>query len=339
MLLRRWVTALTLVSLTFLGVPAARAQNGADKYFPDGTNLVVQVNLNQLLGSTLLHKGIPLVVKKYGEDALNMIANFVPDENAKKMMTDLAPQLKEKVNEQAVTQFMMMGKMAVQDFVVAINAKENQDNQPQLVMILRVPAIQPQMVGQFTGMAAASGQVKVKEEKVGNHTIFEFESPQAPQPFFMCVPENGIMVMSPFKASLEGVLKQNAMGKVEPKFKELLGQRKPGYTVFAAGVAPKDKEDDVKHFIATLTLDKDVNGDINLECKDAEAAQAQAKKMNEGLENALEGIKGFAADRPELKPLTEAIGKMKAEAKGSTVTGKLTLNGDDLLKAMRDSMK
>jgi len=332
------VTALTLVSFAFLAAGPARATD-PDKYFPDGTDMVVQINLNQLLGASLLHKGIPLVVKKYGEDALNMGANFVPDDNAKKMMQDLAPELKEKVTEEAVTQFMMMGKMAVQDFVIAVNTKENENNMPQVIMILRVPAVQAGMVDQFTKMAANSGQVKIKEEKVGDTTVYEFESNQAPQPFFISVPEDGMVVMSPFKGSLESVLKKKGEGKVDPKFKELLSKRKPSYTVFAAGLAPKNKQEELTHFVGTLTIDKDVNGEMVIECKDAESAAAEAKKVNEGIENAVSGIKNFADDRAELKPLSESLQKMKAETKGNTVTTKLSLKGDDLLKAMRDSAK
>jgi len=334
MLMRRWVTALTLVSLAFLAAGPARASD-PDKYFPDGTDVVVQINLSQLMGAPLLHKSIPLVVKKYGEDALNMAANFVPDDNpAKKMMQDMAPQLKDKVTEATVTAGMMGARDKIQDFVIAVNTKEMEDNTPQLIMILRAPKIQAQMVAQMVPFAQASGQVKIKEDKVDGVTIYEFEPAQAPQAFFMAIPEEGVMLMSPFKKMVESVIKKKGQGKVDPKFKELLGQRKASYTVFAAGLAPKEKQDELKHFVATLTVDKDVNGQVIIECKDSESAEAQAKKLNDSLENALGGLKGIAGDRAELKPLGDALDKVKAEAKGSTVTAKLFLKGEDQLKAL-----
>ncbi|MFT3882239.1 MAG: hypothetical protein QM703_21635 [Gemmatales bacterium] len=61
------MTALCVALLSLQPSLALAQGPSPDKYLPEGTDMVVQVNLSQLMGSTLLQKGIPLVVKKYGE--------------------------------------------------------------------------------------------------------------------------------------------------------------------------------------------------------------------------------------------------------------------------------
>jgi len=309
----------------------------ADKYFPEGTDTVIQLNLNQLMGSKLLAKGIPLVVKKYGENVMSMMANFVPDDNVKKMMQDMAPELKNHVTEEAVAKAMEAGKEAVRDFTVAINSKEEVNGIPQLMICMGIPAVNAAMVEQFVPMMQASGQIEVKTEEVGGVTVFEMKPNTAPMSFYMAVPEDGMMVMSISKDTLTKTIKNKGKNNVDPQFKALLGQRKNTYTVFAAGLAPKNKADEFKHFVATLTVDKDVNGNVNVECADADKAKEKAKEANEHFEGAVSGIKDFAEEHPELKPLSESLKKVKAEVTGSNMKMNLSVNGDDLIKAMKEA--
>jgi hypothetical protein len=333
---RSLLTALTLVSLTLFATSQARAVD-PEKYFPDNTDTIVKVNLNQILGSKLLHKGIPLGAKKYGDAVVKMMMERAPlDEQTKQMAGQFLPTLIENMDEEKVTQFMTLGQMFVQDFVFVHSSREN-DNTPQVIMIIRSQQIQPAMMDNLGQIAQFNPQVEIKEEKVGEVTVIEINSKQAPQPFFICVPEEGIMVMSPFKNVLHNSLKKKGQGKMDPEFKKLLGQSKPSYSVFAAGLAPKNKADEFKHYVGTLTLDQDITGNLTVECKDAETAQAQVTKANESLENFVGGIKQFAERRTELKPLLEALNKAKPQASGNTVTAKLSLKGDEILKAIENA--
>jgi len=337
MLMRRWaLAALTLVSLAILSATPARAAD-PDKYFPDGTNMVVQVNLNQMLGSTLLHKGIPLASQKYGDAVLKMLVERIPDENARGMIEQIGPQFLANISEETVTGFMMMGKQNVQDFVFAVNSAKESNNTPQVIMMLRSARLEPSLMEQFAGMIQMNPQAELKEEKVGDVTVYEIKMQQQPQPFSFCIPEDGIMVMSPFKNILIEAIKKKGQGKLDPKFKELLGQRKASYTVFAAGLAPKEKQNEFKHFVGTLTLDKDVKGNLIVECKDADTAQEQVKKANDELEGMLGKLKEFANRHGELKPLADSLKAVKAEADGSTVKANLNIKGDELLKAVREA--
>lgn len=319
--------------------PASVLAQGAspDKYFPEGTDMVVQLNLSQLMGSTLLKRGIPLVVRKYGENVLNMASNFVPDDNAKKMMQDLAPQLKDKVTEEAVGQVMGMAQGAVKEFTVAINSKEEVNGVPQVVMTLGIPALKGDQVDQVIPLMQASGQVEVKSEDVGGVTVYEIKPMNAPMPFYAAVPEDGLMVMSISKEIISKTLKNKGKATIDPKFKELLSQRKNSYTLFVAGLAPKKQADDFKNFVATLTIDKDINGNVNVVCTDADKAKEKAKEANEHFESAVASVIGFADDHPELKPLSDSLKKVKAEVNGSNITMKMSVSGDEIIKAMKDA--
>lgn len=339
MLMKCSMRLLTLACAAMLLLNPARslAQGvSADKYFPEGTDTVIQLNLNQLMGSRLLAKGIPLVVKKYGENVMSMMANFVPDDNVKKMMQDMAPELKNHVTEEAVSRAMEAGKEAVRDFTVAINSKEEINGIPQLTICMGIPAVNAAMVEQFVPMMQGSGQIEVKSEEIGGVTVFEMKPNTAPMAFYMAVPEDGMMVMSISKDTLTKTIKNKGKNNVNPEFKALLAQRKNSYTLFAAGLAPKNRPGE-KHFVATLTVDKDINGNVNVECEDADKAKEKAKEANEHFEGAVSSIKDFADDHPELKPLSESLKKVKAEVTGSSIKMNLSVNGDDLIKAMKDA--
>ncbi len=337
--MRRWlVSTVTALALALLAFSPAHAQGKVEpeKYFPEGTDVIVQINLNQLLGSPMLQKVIPLVVKKYGEDALNFAANFTPDENAAKMIREVAPKLKDQVTEAAVTQGMNAARGFIQDFVVAVNT-EKAGGEPEVVMTLRSPFIQEAMVDQVIQAAGATGQAKIKTEKVGEKTLYEVEAQNSPQPFFFTLPEDGIVVMSPFKASVEKVLKNKGGAKLDAKLKGLWEQRKPGYTVFAVGVPPAEQSEGMNNFVASFTLDKDLTGNVVVDCKDADTAKEQGAKVNESVEGAVNGIAGFLEDRAELKPLVDALKKMKAEVNGKQITMKLSVKGDDVISALKSA--
>lgn len=340
MSMRRSFSLLAVMCIALVTLQPARvlAQGTTpDKYFPEGTDVVIQLNLNQLMGSSLLKKGIPLVVKKYGETVVGMFANFVPDENVKKMMQDMAPELKNKVTEEAVSQVMDMAKGFVKEFAVALNTKEEVNGAPQMMITLGIPVLNAAHVEQFIPLMQGSGQLDVKQEEVGGITIYEMKPNTAPMSFFMAVPEDGMMVFSITKDVLTKTLKNKGKTNVDPKFKDLLSQRKSSYTLFVAGLAPKNQAEDFKHFVATLTVDKDVNGNVMVLCQDEEKAKAKAKEANESFESAVATIVGFADDHPELKPLSNSLKKVKAEVNGSTITMKMSVNGEELIKALKDS--
>lgn len=335
---RKLVLAVLCLALLAAPVTQTLAQGvSPDKYFPEGTDAVVQLNLNQLMGSTLLKKGIPLLVKKHGENVVSMLANFVPDENVKKMMQDMAPELKNTVTEEAVGKFMEMGKGFVKDFTFAINSREEANGVPNFVISMGIPMLQSSMIEQFAPMMSASGQMEIKTEDIGGVTYFEMKPTNSPMPFYVAVPENGIMLMGISKDTLTKTVKNKGKNQTNPNIKDLLNQRKNTYTLFVAGLAPKNQEDEFKHFVATLTVDKDVNGNVNMVCPDADKAKAKAKEANEGFESAVAMVLQFADDHPELKPLSDSLKKVKAETNGNTISMKMSVDGEQLIKAMKEA--
>lgn len=340
MSIRRWLSAAMVLILALVAFQSASAQTpkgDAERYFPDGTDVIVQINLNQLMGSQLLQKAIPLVVKKYGEDLLNKAADHVPDDSVKQMLQQIGPNLKDQVTEEAVTTGMNMAKMAVQDFVVAMNTKEEKGGVPQILMTLRSPSIQADSFGQLIQLMQGSGQVKVKSDKIADKEVFEIEAPGQPQSFFITVPQDGIAVFTPFKNILESALKNKDGGKLDPKMKEVWAQRKSSYSLFVAGVAPRKKEEEIKSFTINLTLDKDFNGSANVLCKDAATAKEHAEKANEFFSENISFVTSFAENHAELKPIADALKNVKAEVKDNQVTLKVMLKGDDLLKAIKSA--
>jgi hypothetical protein len=329
--------ALTLALVVFQSAHAQTGKADADRYFPDGTDVIVQINLNQLMGSQLLQKAIPLVVKKYGEDIMNKAAEHVPDDNVKSMIQQMAPNLKEQVTEEAVSMGMMMAKEAVQDFVVAMNTKEEKDGTPQILMILRSPKIEAEALAQFLPLMESSGQVKVKTDKVGDTEVFEMDVKGQPQSFFLAIPENGVMVMSPFKNIIESSLKNKKGAKLDAKMKDVWAQRKSSYSLFVAGIAPKKREEEIKSFTINLTLDKDFKGSANVICKDAATAKEHGEKANEFFSDNISFVTNFAEKHAELKPIADALKNVKAEVKDDQVNLKVMLKGDDLLKAIKSA--
>jgi hypothetical protein len=330
--------AVFCVALVALQPSLARAQGPQpDKYFPEGTDMVISINLNQMMGSNLLKKGIPLLVQKYGEKAINMVSNFVPDENQRKMMEQIAPELKNMVTEESVDTFMKMGKEQVREFTIAMNTKEEVGNIPNMVMTFGAPMLTSAMVEQFAPMMTATGQLELKEEKVGDVTVYEMKQQQQPMPFYIAIPEDGLMVMSISKEVMAKAIKSKGKTNVAADFKPLWAQRKNSYSIFAAGLAPKNKEDEIKNFVAHLTLDKDVNGAVEVLCTSEEKAKEHAKEASESFESAVESIVNFANDHPELKPLADSLKKVKAEVSGNKINMKLNINGDAVIKAMKDA--
>ena len=339
MLLHRQICRFAVLCIAIVALPGQLLAQGTspEKYFPEGTDTVVSINLNQLMSSNLLKKGIPLLVQKYGESAVNMISNFVPDENAKKMMENMAPELKNMVTEDSVGQFMMMGKEFVREFNVAINTRNEVNNIPNMVMTLGIPTVSASMVEQFVPMISASGQMEINEEKVGDVTIYEMKQQQQPMPFYVAIPEDGLVVMAISKDVITQSIKNKGKAAVANEFKPLWAQRKNTYSIFAAGLAPKDKADEIKNFVAYLTIDKDVTGNVDLVCANEASAKEHAKEASESFESAVAMIVNFADEHPELKPLSESLKKVKAEVTGSKVNMKLNIDGDAVLKAMKDA--
>jgi hypothetical protein len=339
MLMQRRFCMLAVLCLAVLAAPISRTMaqgTSPDKYFPEGADSVIQLNLNQLMGSKLLHQGIPLLVSKYGESVLKMATPFIPDDNpAKGMLEGLGPTLKEVVTEDKVTEGMTNAKMFLGNFTFALNSKEEVGGVPNFVMSLTSPMLQASMVEQFVPMMEQSGQVEVKTETVDGITVHEIKPKQSPMAFHMAVPEDGVIVFSVSKDVLVKTVKNKGKNQVDPKLKELLTQRKNTYTLFMAALAPKNKADEFKHFVANLTLDNNVNGNVNVVCANEEAAKAKAKEANESFEGAVATIVGFADDHPELKPLSDSLKKVKAEVSGSNITMKMSVNGDELIKAMK----
>src|SRR4029078_1361789 len=97
--------------------PPTRAR-APEKSFPDNADTIVKVNLNQILGSKLLHKGIPLAAKKYGDTVVKHLMDFPGiDEQTKQLAGQFLPMVLENMDEEKVTQFMTLGQMFIQDFV------------------------------------------------------------------------------------------------------------------------------------------------------------------------------------------------------------------------------
>jgi len=330
---RRWTIGWCAALLVALAAPAAavRAADGADKYFPEGTTVVVRINFNQLFGSPLLRKAVPLVVDKYGEDFMNLMATFAAtqDENAAKAMKEAAPQLKEAVKDpEKVAAFMDRLKDAVTDVVVAGDPKGGDEK---MVFIVRSKFLNAGMVAMVAQMAENNPAAKLKSEKIEGGTLYEVEVPNQDKKVYGAVVEDGVIVASPEKDMVVAALKgKGKPSKLSADFQAMLAKRSEQQTLFVATL-----EDDAKS-VFTLTVGDDITGSFNVEAKDADAAKEKAKEIDEGIDHMKDFLGGLLDDsKPELKPLGEALGKLKAEVNGKNVNVKLQIKGEMLLKALK----
>jgi len=315
-----------------LAAPAFAAEPAADltKYLPDGANVYVHVNVQQLLAAPVIRKAIPMAVDKYAETIVQ-VANFAKalDPNAAQIKDEQVKQAIDALKKpETIANAFDAAKEAVTDVIVA--GVQGSDDQF-MVVIKCNDAVTPELVKGLSGLVAANPQVQLKTHEKGGKTIFEMQFPQQPAPMFAVLPKAGVVCIGGSKDVVEKAAKGAGTG-LAADVKTLAGQRKKADFLFVAMAGKGDDASGVISGWGRLVLDKDISGEMSAKYSSAEKAAAEAKEANEGIAHMVETIKGALG--PQGKDVAAALDKAKAIATDKTVNAKLSIPGSVIEKLL-----
>lgn len=302
-----------------------------DKFVPESTDIYVHVNLKQMCGSPMIRKVVPKVLDKYGETILKMAAAQNPQAAPAQAMW---PQFQEMLRDQEkVDQFFDLAAEHVTSIVVAGSSKD-EGEVPNFIVLFGIKDITADTMSMIAQQAGAFMPGMFKEEKLGDKEVFALTPPGSPMGFYIGVPEDGVLAFSPNKKAMTRAMKG---GNKEPSFtaeaKSFLKNRTDKCSIFFTFANKKEEE---KGF-GQIMFAKDLEVNVVVEFKDAEAAKNKANEANEGIAsgiNQLETMMGEGGDK--LKPILEAIKKAKAKVDGNKVTINHKVTADSVLKALKD---
>lgn len=180
---------------------------------------------------------------------------------------------------------------------------------------------------------------KYNESKEGNYTVFG-----RPGEAF-CFPEPTLVVWSQRPESLSQALRRNSRPNLSRAMTKALDVAEFAHTVAAAvditnlpqrqerlrALVPGQQArqvDRVEALALQLDAGTTLDGGFTLVCDDVKGAEAVAAAIREGVEQA-------AVDRRASKALHEALDTLHVNARGSKVTGGITVQVDPLLDLVR----
>jgi len=317
--LRRSVLVIGAAML-LAGVSAVRAAD-VEKYLPDGTVLVMTVNVKQILDSPIVKNhllGKLQAVLKQNASTLNALG--------------LDP-LKD------ITRF------------TAASTGTNTDSKGLLILSGNFDPAKIEAVAQKKAKQHAE-ELKMTEDN--GHKVFEVQLPQSDKPLLVCVLDKSTIVASVDKDSLEEAFARTGdkQAKLNKDVEELLKGVDTEQSLWVAmlGEALSKNEripdekikknlENIETISAGLTVSNDIKLLINVFAKNADGAKEVAKALTELVNNA----KGFAAmmanDKKELTPLVGVVDSIKVETEGKKVIVKSEVTEDVIKEGLKNAPK
>lgn len=301
------------VGLLVAAVPV-QAADSAD-YFPPDTQAVITINVKQILNSPLLKKDLPRIeagLQGLGEAQEHLKAlGFNP---LKDLDTITLSGVGASDQEKGVV--LVRGKFDVAKFKAqaAEHAKKHADD--------------------------------VKIHKAGENLIYEVALPNSPKPLFLGLLDDTTIVGSTEKATVEDAFAIKAGKKKVTLKKELKAlmekcdATKMSVAVVALGSAlgtEVPNGDKINFITGGITLADNIQVEIAIEAKDADAAKGIKGMIDEGL-NSVKGIVSlFAQQQKELAPLAEMLEVLKVDDKDKKVTikGEVSKEAIEKLEKMK----
>jgi hypothetical protein len=313
---------------------AATAGKPADvtKYVPEGAGYYAHINVRQFLAAPVVRKAIPMAFDKYGDKLMDLVqiakafdpnAANIPNEKIKSVIDDLK-------KPQTIAKAFDAAKDGLTDIVIA---GVPGDDEKSLFIIKCHEAVTPDVVKTFLPFVQANPQlpIQIKTIEKGDKTIFEFQAPQQPQPFYFALPEAGVITIGMSKDLLEKAVAGGSTTGLKADLKKLVDQKKDTDFVFAALAGGKDTGD-VLNGWGRLVLAKDITGDMSATFASPEKASEHAKEANENLKHFAEMVKNMLG--PQGKDVAPVLDKMKAVASGPNMTAKLAIPGEVVEKLL-----
>jgi hypothetical protein len=206
-------------------------------------------------------------------------------------------------------------------------------------------------VSNLGNLATTIKPVKVPDGLGGNHELYEITPDWLPEPFFLSVPSNEYVLLSPGKEYLIDAHDKLAGGK-QTRLKRkgmtaLLGQldRRQSLSVALLGTALekgpladqekfKELSEKIEDVVLGVAIDKDVDVVLTVTARDGKAAESLDDEARNGLNAALGFVAFAASQKKELTPLVDVLKSIKPKTKDKSITVTVKFEGADVEKAV-----
>jgi len=314
MLIMRTAGRLCLPALAILLASWSRSAADEVQFFPADTEFVVSVHFRQMLESELV---------KSNKESLDLLKGMMEQ------------------NAQAQKYLKELGFDPFRDLDgVTVVSPASAD--PARILVLITGKFQPRKFAATAARAARENGDVVKTSRSGKHEIIEITLPGKNEATFVALADAKTLVASQSKSILIGALNQGGSDK-EPELKKevkdlLTSRAKDASASFAATgaavgkllAASKDPRiagmgpvmakflEKIDGFNGSITLAADVQFQLGVGTKTAEAAKEFAQQAQIGLPIVGFALAKQAKDNPKLAPVMDILRTLRASAEGNT---------------------
>ncbi len=279
-----------------------------DKYLPEGTQVLVTVNVRQILESPLVKKDLPKM--RQGLEGLG---------DAKKILDDLGFDPFKDLDTLTIAG---AGAGDPEKAVAVAHGRFN--------------------VGKFQAKAeeVAKEQGFLKVQKTEGHTLYEVTPPGQDKPAYLALVDAHTIVASPSKEIvLQAFAAQpsTATAKVRGEFKTLLEKADDKQSIWIVGLGSAlakgiPQGEQIKHLVGGITFSDDLRAEFTILAVSDSAAKELAKTIEDGIEQAKSFLTIISMDQKQLTPLVGLLDKIKVAGQGATVSVKGHVNKETLEK-------
>jgi hypothetical protein len=317
----KWLLAIIMPALA---LPARAAE--VNKYLPDGTDVVVVLNVKQILGS-------PLMQKHGGVDQLRTLIKSSGELNK---------------------HFEAMGFDPLKDLsrvtIGAVFVKE----EPKAIIVVEGSFDLPRLERAAVNFAEEHPKM-VKIHHEGKQTVYEFKQEQSgdkPNVSFVGAIDKSTIVASNDKQYVLDALAKatGKTGSLKKEVRELVEKEDADQSFWFVvpssslvnselGNNPEARKtlDRVENITGHVSITQDVKMALNFLAKSPDAAKALAQEVKEQLDQAKGFVSFMAANKKELAPAIAFVEAMKVEALGKNVTIKAHATEEAIEKAIKNN--
>jgi hypothetical protein len=310
--LHQWPIRLLAVAATALALSVPCA--AFEKYLPDKTELVVAINLRQVLDAPPVKKYAPGLMKEYWLRFL--LWSNKDNEGLRKLIEDNPGVFQKDVAKSP--EFLATLGEHVSTFVVA-GLLDGGDDEFLAVVQGRFDAGKAKKLVQWAGDTKFLG-LSLKTQKVSGRDLYEFSFPKSDGAIFLALADEQHVLFSLSKDWVVEALAKTA-GNRKPKLNKglqaLLDKVDRKQSLWLIGYPPKD--DEVEGVTAGVRIAADVQMEMTVAAKSAEAARKLTQEAKDELPELGEQLKKLAEDQKELAPFVPLLQKVEVTLQGTAV--------------------
>ena len=300
-------------ALAFLQLSVVSRSSAADgqKYFPEATQVVVTVNVQQILHSALLAGELGRIRRELER------------------------------NDQVKQTLESIGFDPLKDLNSVTLASAGPSDSEKTVLVLVGSFDAKRIHAKAEDVARAKGELlKIHQDK--GHAVYETNLPAQSKTLFVAVLDPTTLIASFKRAYVVDALDIRAgtkMNALQNQVRDLLEKSDPkqSITLVSMGSAlAKDlpQAEKIRHLAGGITIGDNITTDFTIAATDRAAATDLARQLKEGLDQGKNFLTLIAMNQKELSPLVEVLGSLRVTEQGSDVkiTGEVTKEFLDRLK-------